>query len=133
LGADVVTLANAASIEWNLHSCGEFSQIGGGQVLNFRIGAGSNGPTAVVSFSSEKVTWKTGLTEFVPAYPNNGERDRVLRISCKNEKAVIIWCICVTGNPPELQLQTGNHATWTFPDGTVADFDGTWISLRGTS
>ena len=132
-GADVVTLANAASIEWNLHSCGEFSQFGGGQVLSFKIGAGSNCPTAFVSFSSEKVTWKTGLTEFVPAYPNNGERDRFLRIACQTDKAVIHWCICLTGGLPELQLRKSNDATWDFPDGTAVDFDGTWISLRGTS
>ncbi|MCX6135113.1 MAG: heparinase II/III family protein [Ignavibacteriales bacterium] len=131
-GADVVTLANAASIEWNLHSCEEFSQFGGGQVVNFKIGTGSNGPNAVVSFSSEKVTWKTGLTGFVPAYPNSGERDRVLCISCENKNAFILWCICMNGNPPELQFQTGNRATWKFPDGTAAEFDGTWISLRGT-
>ena len=133
LGVDIVTLADAASIEWNLHSCEEFNRLAEGRVLKFKIGAGSNRPSALVTFSPEKVTWKTGLSDFVPAYPNSGERDSYLRIACQTDNAVIIWCICIVEGLPELQLRKSNHATWMFPDGTVADFDGTWISLRGKS
>jgi hypothetical protein len=128
-----VTLAHAASIKWNLHSHEEFNRFGEGGTLSFKIGAGSNCPSVLVSFSPEKVTWETGLTALVPAYPNSGQRDRFLRISCQADKAVIIWCICLTSSLPELQLRKNNQASWMFPDGTVADFDGTWIALKGTS
>ena len=133
LGSDVVTLANAASIEWNLHSPEEFNLLGGGRVLRFIIGAGSSRPTILVSFSPETATWETGFSPFAPAYPHCGQRDRFLRIACQSDKAVIVWCICLTGDPPELQHRKGDQARWMFPDGAVADFDGTWISLRGTS
>jgi hypothetical protein len=133
LGADVVTLANTASIEWNLHSHEEFNQFGDGRALSFKIGAGSNRPSVLVSVSPQKVTWETGLSAFVPAYPNSGERDNFLRIACQSDSAVIIWCICLTYSLPELQLRKSNQASWLFPDGTVADFDGTCIALRGTS
>ena len=133
LGADVVTLAKSARIEWNLHSHEEFNQFGEGRTLSFTIGPGSNRPSILVSFSPEKVTWETGLSDFVPAYPNSGERDRFLRITCQTDKAVMIWCICLTDGLPELQLQKSGQATWIFPDGAVADFDGMWISLRGRS
>jgi hypothetical protein len=133
LGADVVTLANAASIEWNLHSHEVFSQFGDGRALSFKIGPGRNPPSVLVSVSPQKVTWESGLSAFVPAYPNSGERDRYLRIACQTDKAIIIWCICFTVSLPELQLRKTNQASWTFPDGTVADFNGTWIALRGTS
>lgn len=133
LGADVVKLAHKSSIEWNLHTCGEFRQIGGGPGLRFTIGVGSGTTMVLASSRANAVTWKTGLTEFVPAYPNSGERDKFLQISCEAERAVIIWCICLAGPPPDLELSADNHSSWTFSDGTEAAFDGTWISLRGTS
>jgi hypothetical protein len=132
LGTDVVVVANAASIEWNLHSCGEFVQFGEGQVLRFTFGAGGRPLTALISFSPEMVTWKTGLTDFVPAYPNSGERDRYLRIACHTNKAVIDWCVCHTERVPELQTRESNRATWTFPDGAEFEYDGMWISPRET-
>jgi len=73
------------------------------------------------------------LTEFVPAYPNSGERDRFLRISFYADKAVIIWCICLAASPPDLKFSVDNLASWIFSDGTAANFDGTWISMRGKS
>ncbi|MCX6143524.1 MAG: heparinase II/III family protein [Ignavibacteriales bacterium] len=128
LGADVVTLAKSARIEWNLHSHEEFNQFGNGRALSFKIGAGSNRPSVLVSVSPQKVTWETGLSAFVPAYPNSGDRDKFLRIACQTDKATIIWCICFTESLPELQVRKRFQVSWMFPDGAVADFDGTWTS-----
>ncbi|MEX2117413.1 MAG: hypothetical protein WEB37_11045 [Bacteroidota bacterium] len=132
LGADIVALATEASIEWNLHSFEGFTQLEGGTILRFTIGAGSNRPTVLVSFSTDNVTWKTGFSDSVPAYPNSGQRDKFLQAACFTEKTVIHWCICLTDSLPDLQHRKGNNAVWIFPNGTAAEFDGTRISMRGT-
>ena len=133
LGVDVVTLANEASIEWNLHSFKEFHLLRSEPLLSFTIGTGNDSHTVLISCSPETASWKTGLSDFVPAYPNSGERDRCLRIACHTKNAVINWCISPAGAPPQLQLRESSRATWTFSDGAVANFNGTRISLRETS
>ncbi|MEX2116444.1 MAG: heparinase II/III family protein [Bacteroidota bacterium] len=133
LGADIVTLAAAASIEWNLHSGGDFVQVEEGRLLRFSIAAENNEWFLLIFTSSGKVTSETALSQFVPAYPNSGVRDRFLRIACRTDRAVFHWCLCRSDNMPVPQLQNENRASWVFPDGVAADFDGTWISMSRTS
>ena len=131
LGVDVVALARPAEIEWNLHSRRDFTQTGDGGVLSFTMGAGADSPTVLITSTSEKLTWTTGLSDFVPAYPNSGDRDQFLRVACRSDNAMILWCICLTDRLPEMQIQQRTRASWIFPGGAAAEFDGMWITRRG--
>lgn len=127
LGSDGIMLVKAANIDWNLHSSGEVIRVNG---EGFRFALGGGRWTVLVSCSSRDARSETGLTDFVPAYPNSGARDRFLRIGCHAESAEFHWCICSADNLPELAVRKDHHATWTFRDGTRADSDGRQISVR---
>lgn len=132
LGADVVKLAHEANIEWNIHSWEVFHHLGDGQRLKFKVGAGSDRSLSILCCSSKEVTWETGNSEFVPAYPHSGVRDSFLRVSCRSNETLFVWCIAIAENLPEIRLLGEENAKWEFRDGTAADFDGMWISSRVT-
>ena len=129
LGVDVITIAKISDIEWNIHSCAEFTHLEDHRALKFRVGS-KKGPAPVLACaSSNALTWKTGLSEFVPAYPNDGMRNRFLRVTCREHQTVFVWCLTLDDDVPEIQLLQDKHAKWVFREGASAEFDGTWITL----
>lgn len=127
LGADIVKIANPANIEWNLHSAGEFLPAKERMGLRFDIIAPHRRWTLLVS-SSGKASWDTGLADFVPAYPNDGTRNRYLRVAGRADATAFHWCLCLTDDGPELHMRNAGRAQWQFQDGLAIDFDGTWFS-----
>ena len=132
IGADTVTLASEANIEWNLHSANEFVPVKEPGGLRFTIGSANSRWTVLVTCSPGKTSAQTGLSDFVPAYPNNGARDYFLRVTSRGDHAMIHWCICLAEDIPGLRIRKNGHAGWMFSDGTAVDFDGTWMSLKET-
>lgn len=83
---DRIELLKPRRIEWNFHTFSEIKLIQSGEGLAFQIFNDSN--TAVLRFlNPSPLEWESGLTEFVPAYPNSSERDRFLRISQYSKSA----------------------------------------------
>lgn len=130
LGTDALALVQSANIEWNLHTVGTFVKVEEGQIHRFDIETGSEPWTLQIASSSDALTSETGLSEFVPAYPNSGVRDRFLRIGCRSDRVVFHWCLCRIGDIPILYQQKDKRATWVFPNGTEVFSDGERISLR---
>ena len=133
MGTDSVTLASKADIGWNLHSASKFVPVKEQSGLRFTIESEGSRWTVLVAWAPGKATAQTGLSDFVPAYPNSGARDYSLRISSQGDQATIHWCICLAEDPPGLKLRKNGHASWMFSDGTTVDFDGTWMSLKETA
>jgi hypothetical protein len=125
VGADVVELLSDASIEWNLHSWLDFALIEAKAMLAFRIGgAGGNRLYCRVPPDTQ---WESGLSEFVPAYPNNGTRDKFIRLICRGKAARFFWCItCGEDREPQI-LARDAQVSWQFGDGTEMTFDGITI------
>jgi hypothetical protein len=131
VGVDLIDLDNDSSIEWNLHSWKLFSHIETAPRFTFSIGAEDSQPITVACSSSNRATWHTGESEFAPAYPNDGRRDRFLRIASIGREAAFFWCILLDGGPPAFTHDSSRRGTWVFSDGTTLHFDGVWISREG--
>ena len=128
VGVDLIDLENDSSIEWNLHSWKKFSHIETAPRFTFRIGADDSQPTTVFCHTADRPTWQTGESGFVPAYSNDGVRDKYLRISTTGTEAAFFWFIVLYGDLPQFNLDSGRRGTWVFNDGTTLNFDGVWIS-----
>jgi len=127
VGVDLIDLDNDASIEWNLHSWNGFSHIETAPHFTFGIGAGDSQPITVICSCSNRATWQTGESEFVPAYPNDGRRDRFLRIASVGREITFFWCILLHGDSPAFNPDSSRRGRWVFNDGTTLHFDGAWI------
>jgi hypothetical protein len=131
VGVDLIDLENKSTIEWNLHSRGRFTKIDGGKGLAFTIGDTNSKLIQLHLHCSDNATWRTGLSDFVPAYPNDGIRDRHLQIATEAQTAAFFWCIVLSGDVPNFSQTAPDQGAWTFKDATTLNFDGTWISQAG--
>jgi hypothetical protein len=132
VGVDLVDLDNDSSVEWNLHSWRDFNYLDTAPRFSFRIGGGDSRPITVFCYSAHPATWQRGESGFVPAYPNDGLRDRFLRVVSIGREVAFFWCILLDGDPPTFAPDSGHRGTWTFGNGTTLHFDGVWISREGT-
>ena len=128
VGTDLVRLRERRSIEWNLHSWGEFTLESENGILQWIVSAGQAGSVRVFVFEPLPLNWVTGQSEFVPAYPNNGMRDSFLRLSTDGRSARFVWALLFSGEGPPA---AGSHANASlqFRDGTCTTFDGKWITI----
>jgi hypothetical protein len=131
VGVDLVELEKESSIEWNLHSWGRFTQIEHASGLAFSISSEDSNPAKLLCHCSHQAVWKTGLSGFVPAYPNDGRRDAFLQISAKGQRAAFFWCILFSGDFPTFAQLSPSRGSWAFKDGMPLIFDGMWISHAG--
>jgi hypothetical protein len=132
LGADVVTVANRSSIEWNIHSWHEFTREKRGETLKFNIGVGTGCSLTILSLPTQDVEIRTGKTDFAPAYPNDGVRDNFLQLVDAVDRISFFWCLGLNGNAPSIAAGPEGQAVWELRGGERATFDGTWISLKET-
>lgn len=86
---DEIELAQPRRIEWNFHTFGEIRPIPESKRLAFHIFNDSNA-MELYFLEPARLEWGTGLTEFVPAYPNAGERDRFLRATHFGQSATFV-------------------------------------------
>jgi hypothetical protein len=66
-------------IQWNIHTYGSIIEKAMNDELKFHFSDEYERAELIVLLPAE-VQWRTGLTTFVPAYPNSGKRDRHLQL-----------------------------------------------------
>ncbi|RIK79568.1 hypothetical protein DCC62_05305 [candidate division KSB1 bacterium] len=76
---DRIELKHERELQWNLHTYGEISEISRAPNLQFQITDGEQS-LQLLCILPEKAQWRTGFSDFVPAYPHAGERDRFLQL-----------------------------------------------------
>jgi len=130
VGLDVVQCASCSSIEWNLHTWASVQEVVEMGRCTFRIGDGANTIELHV-LSPKDYFWHSGLTEGVPAYPNDGTRDTRLRFSMSESRVQWAWCILMADNlKPEL-LRDGEEIAIQGLSGGTIRFDGKWLTQEG--
>lgn len=82
---DSIQLNSEQEIQWNLHTYNNIATEFENKVLKFHFSDGS-GQAEMMLLLPARVQWRTGLSTFVPAYPNSGERDRYLQLFKKSSK-----------------------------------------------
>ncbi|MDH7515856.1 MAG: heparinase II/III family protein [Bacteroidota bacterium] len=103
LGVDTITLDAVRNIEWNMHSHGDFRFVTFVPTLRFAIRtACAEAHLAVLP--GGPFSWATGRTEFVPAYPHDGVRDRFLKLQCRSASMTVAWRLDFR-EPAPLELQ----------------------------
>ncbi len=130
LGVDVVRVSQESDIEWNLHTWEECQTELEGWLLKSRLAGGSGGLLAVASSQGIALKWESGKSDFVPAYPNSGMRDRYLRVTIRGTDAVFVWSLSFTGVLPEMELSRSGDVLWLTGGVPVAVYDGTWITRK---
>ena len=129
LGLDNVQCASCKSVEWNLHTWGAVEEIAEG-ARRFRIGWPDNAVSLHV-LSPQSSDWKSGRTEGVPAYPNDGTRDTFLQLAAPGPNVQWVWCIAMTEDcRPELVREGGEIMITGLPGGAIR-FDGKWLIPEG--
>jgi hypothetical protein len=127
---DRVRLGEPRTIEWNLHSWGEFFREAEDTPPQWVISVGQATKLRVLVFEPLPVLWVTGQSEFVPAYPHDGTRDSFLRLSATGREARFVWVLLLSNEAPPV-ARAGGSASLQFPDGMCTRFDGRWITTRG--
>jgi len=72
---DSIQLNWDREIQWNIHTYGAIAEATMSEKLKFHFSDGLEQAEMMVLLP-ENVLWRTGLSTFVPAYPNAGKRDR---------------------------------------------------------
>ena len=109
VGVDTVVCSEPSDIEWNLHSWGRIDAI------DLHVLAPAD------CFRT------TGLTEGVPAYPNDGTRDYFLRLTAHEREVTWVWCIGLSdGLKPEIADEQQAITINGLPGGRIR-FDGKWL------
>ncbi|NUM75805.1 heparinase II/III family protein, partial [candidate division KSB1 bacterium] len=76
---DRIELKDERELQWNMHTYGEIREIADPSNLQFQFTDGDQS-LQLHCILPEKARWRTGYSEFVPAYPHAGERDRFLQL-----------------------------------------------------
>ncbi|HLE55796.1 MAG TPA: heparinase II/III family protein, partial [Rhodothermia bacterium] len=130
VGMDIVQCASCSTIEWNLHTWGSVEELTNNGVRRFRIGQVDNTIELHVLLPQD-YSWRSGLTEGVPAYPNDGTRDTALQLSTREQRVQWAWCIALTNDlRPEL-VRDGEQLTIKGLPAGVIRFDGKWLIPEG--
>jgi hypothetical protein len=92
MGWDTIECGEDADIEWNLHSRGVFEIEHEAPFPQWGI-VFPDARYRLTVYADAGYGWKSGLTEFVPAYPNDGSRDSFLRVTQRGSSACIVWAL----------------------------------------
>jgi hypothetical protein len=127
-GVDILSCAGESRLEWNAHAWEKFEPIPMGSSPAYSIG----GAARLVLLHPEHLECTTGMSEFVPAYPNDGRRDFFLKGSLRGSGARIVWCYLFGDlRAPQWIGGEGESFRLVFDHGSVVAFDGRWLSLEG--
>jgi len=133
IGIDLVDCHSSTTIEWNLHSRFPFEPGVPGPMRSFRAAGGSRVLTAFL-LDPDDGDVITSVQEFVPAYPNDGTRDYVLRWRTIGAHTRRIWMLSLGSEPVPPALRCfDNVVDMQFADGTRLYFDGSRANTRARS
>ena len=121
LGVDALVCARARSLEWNTHSRLPFKLVSEEDSFVFEF----DGGVRLVVFAPQSSVWQAGLSEFIPAYPNDGTRDYRCTIKVRSDQAQFVWCYLLALQPlPRIERGRDGDVAIRFEDGLRLDFDG---------
>jgi hypothetical protein len=130
VGADTVACGEVRSIEWNMHSWFPFDKVSTQWPIAFDLGR----RTRLVILSPGEAIWETGLTEFIPAYPNDGKRDHRCVGRVRSREVRFVWCLLLdSALVPRLQSDESGSFRIEFEDGFELHSDGCRFQPRGKS
>ena len=124
IGVDTVRCARARSIELNMHSWGNFVPVAGERGRVYSLPGG----VRYILLAPSGATDETGLTEFVPAYPNDGTRDHYLKSAVHAAETRFIWCHLLTPESlPAVERAGQSPFRISFAGGYSLLYDGRWL------
>jgi hypothetical protein len=127
-GVDEVECAAEHRVEWNLHSWHAFEREGDSESGTFLFGERPNRKRFFLLHPRANVSWETGLTEMVPAYPHDGRRDYYLRASTTRQRTLFVWWIGSARCGVPRPAAPGSAAfEWTLDPDVKISFDGKWL------
>jgi hypothetical protein len=127
-GVDTIHCGESRTIEWNVHSHFPFHCASDEEPFVFDL----EGDVRLIIWAPTNASWLTGVSEFVPAYPNDGTRDYRCVVSTVADDARFIWLYLLAGQSvPVLRKEDPVTFTAESEDGDRFFFDGTWLSWRG--
>jgi hypothetical protein len=107
---DYIQLAKKRQIEWNIHSYGNFFELPDYPDLSFEI-ADNEQSIRLTCLTPRELEWETGLSEFVPAYPNPGTRDHFLKLYKKGETADFLFLLILDDASPRWSFDWDSSKT----------------------
>lgn len=125
VGRDSIRSGLEESIEWNIHAWEIDQPRSSGGMTSCDLGSPGNLCRLSLIEPRDAVV-ETGLTEMVPAYPNDGTRVRFLRASVRTRETRFVWCILidrslgppdVTGDADRISIRFAGGETIRFSDG----------------
>ncbi len=121
LGVDTLVCARARSLEWNTHSRFAFRLVSEENPFVFDF----DGGVRLVVLAPESSVWQAGLSEFIPAYPNDGTRDYRCTIKVRSGQGRFVWCYLLASQAlPRFERGSEGELAVLFEDGLRLDFDG---------
>ncbi|MCG3158640.1 MAG: hypothetical protein DKINENOH_05284 [bacterium] len=102
---DRIELKDERELQWNLHTYGEIGEIAEPSNLQLQFTDDEQSLQLHCIFP-EKAQWRTGCSEFVPAYPHAGERDRFLQLHQTGNFGEFLVAISLDGSSPDWELRT---------------------------
>jgi hypothetical protein len=113
VGVDTVACSETRSIEWNLHTWKTIDELG------------------LHILAPDTYEQRSGLTEVVPAYPNDGTRDTALQLSTRRRSVQWVWCLGLAEiGRPQLTRKDDALTIAGLPCGPIR-FDGRWLIPEG--
>jgi hypothetical protein len=119
-GLDTVELSDSRSITWQIHSRGRF--LPSASAGQWKLSS-PDGGTRLVLFEPSGSNAETGATEFVPAYPHDGDGDFFLRVSVRGKKVRFLWALFLDDEPYPV-FERGESPQLRFADGSLLCVDG---------
>jgi hypothetical protein len=104
---DHIELKQARELQWNLHTYGEIAHASN-QQFQFTDGEQS---LQLACILPQMVQWQTGFSDFVPAYPHAGERDRFLQLHQTGKSGEFLIVISLDRQLGEWELRTTAEQT----------------------
>lgn len=102
---DRIELQDERELQWNLHTYGEIREIVHSSNLQFQFTDGEQS-LQVLCILPEKAKWRTGYSDFVPAYPHAGERDRFLQLHQTGKYGEFLIVISLEGSSLDWELES---------------------------
>lgn len=102
---DRIELQQSRELQWNVHTYGEIREIVHSSNLQFEFTDGEQS-LQLLCILPEKAQWRTGFSDFVPAYPHSGERDRFLQLHQTGKSGEFLVVISLDGSSPDWKLES---------------------------
>ncbi len=105
---DQIRLDREREIQWNLHTYGRID-LETAMPNAIRI-QDKEETLRVISLLPDHISYRTGWSEFVPAYPHDGQRDRFLQLYCRGKNKTFLVLMILGERQMDVQWQKPSDA-----------------------